>query len=212
MFASLAAGRPTEDVLLETVGLDRLHRLGLRLLLGFGGHGQRGTDRRWVWRQRGVGTDGRGMGGRVLIGQGGFREGGRRWRGWRCGDEGWGRAGFTVIALEKVVHTLAAHDRFEGQGALQPLQLKDKKQKRRYVGDLEEYVKLQPVSRELCFSFRRTSVNQKTAKHTYRKDMRANHIKHTRRKKRKNALKTYFINHITMKGFLLIVTLNTAVG
>ncbi len=43
--ASLAAGWPTEDVLLETVSLDRLHRLGLRLWLRFGGHGQRGTDR-----------------------------------------------------------------------------------------------------------------------------------------------------------------------
>lgn len=131
MFASLAAGRPTEDVLLETVRLDRLHRLGLRLWLGFGGHGQRGTDRRWVRWQWGVGTVRRGAGGRALIGQGGFREGGRRQRGWRCGDEGWGRARLAVAALEKVVHTLAAHDRFEWQGALQPLQLGDKKTKKK---------------------------------------------------------------------------------
>lgn len=44
--ALLAAGWPTEDMLLEAVGLDRLHWLGLRLWLGFEGDGQRRTDRR----------------------------------------------------------------------------------------------------------------------------------------------------------------------
>lgn len=124
VFALLAAGGPTEDVLLETVSLDWLHRLSLRLWLAFG---QRGTDRRWVWWQWGVGTNGRRMWGTALVGQGGLCEGGRGWRGWRGSDEGWGEAGFAVAALEKVVHTLAAHNWFEGQGALQPLQLKGKR-------------------------------------------------------------------------------------
>lgn len=129
VFASLAAGRPTEDVLLETVSLDWLRQLSLRLWLGFGRHRQRGTDRRWARWQGEVGTARRGMWGRALIGQGGFGEGGRRWRRWRCSDKGWRKTGFTVTALEKVVHTLAAHDWLEGQGALQPLQLKGKTKK-----------------------------------------------------------------------------------
>ena len=37
VFASLAAGRPTEDVFLETVCLDRLYRQRLRLLLDIAG-------------------------------------------------------------------------------------------------------------------------------------------------------------------------------
>lgn len=57
----------------------------------------------------------------MLVAQGAIREGGRRrWR-WRRADKGW--SSFTIAALEEVVHTLAAYDRFEGQGALQPLQL-----------------------------------------------------------------------------------------
>lgn len=135
VFASLAAGWPTEDVLLETVSLDWLRQLSLRLWLGFGRHRQRRTDRRWVRRQGEVGTARRGMWGRALIGQGRFGEGGRRWRWWRRSDKGWRKTGFTVTALEKVVHALAAHDWLEGQGALQPLQLKGKT-KRRYVRDL----------------------------------------------------------------------------
>lgn len=127
MFALLAAGGSAEDVLLETVGLDRLCGLRRRLWLGFGSHGQRGADGRRARRQRGVGTDGRGVGGRALVGQGGFGEGGGRLRGRRRGDEGRGKTGVSVAALEEVVHAFAAHDRLEGKGALQPLQLKDKK-------------------------------------------------------------------------------------
>lgn len=45
VFASLAAGGPAEDVLLEAVSLERLHRgRGLRLGRGPGGHRRRGAD------------------------------------------------------------------------------------------------------------------------------------------------------------------------
>lgn len=132
VFASLAAGGPTEDVFLETVRLDRLHRQGLRLWMAFGGQWRWRTDGRrvwWLW-QWGVGTDGRGKWGRSLVGQRGLGEGRRRWRGWRCGNKGGGEARFTIAALEKVVNTLAAHDWFERQGPLQALQLKDKVKRR----------------------------------------------------------------------------------
>lgn len=91
------------------------------------------------------------MGRRTLIGQRGGGDGGRRtWQGCRGSDEGGRSAGFAVIALEKVVHTLATHDGFEGQGALQSLQLKDKQENKK--GKYE--VKLQPVTRYMCFCFR----------------------------------------------------------
>lgn len=150
MFALLAAGGPTEDMLLETVGLDRLHWLGLRLWLGFKGDGQWRTDRRWVWWQWRVWTDRGRQGRRALISQRGFSEGRRRWHWWWSCYNGWWRAGFTITALEKVVHTFAAHDWFEGQGALQPLQLKEKvKMLFRKASVVKNGAKLQALPEEL---------------------------------------------------------------
>lgn len=79
-------------------------------------------------RQRQVGAAAR----RVFIGRRALGEGGRRelrLLGGGRGDDGRGEAGLAVVALEEVVHTLAAHDRLEGQRALQPLQLQDEKRR-----------------------------------------------------------------------------------
>lgn len=57
VFASLAAGGPAKDVLLKTVGLQCLHRLGLGLWLSVWSDGQRGADGGGLRRQRRVGTD-----------------------------------------------------------------------------------------------------------------------------------------------------------
>lgn len=160
VFASLAAGGPTEDVLLETVSLDRLHRLGLRLWLGFGGHRQRGTDGGRLRWQRQVGTAGRGVRVGALVGRGAFGEGGRRWRRRRCGDDCRGKAGFAVAALEKVVHALAAHDWFEGQGALQPLQLEDENTREAVRGTfLLRYKKLQRHSYQGTLHYQQEVLN-----------------------------------------------------
>lgn len=72
MFASLAAGRPAEDVLVETVSLERRRGRGRRLELNLGAQRRRGTDGGRARRlgQRRVGADGRRESGRALVGQG----------------------------------------------------------------------------------------------------------------------------------------------
>lgn len=77
-------------------------------------------------RRRQVGAAAR----RALVGRRALGEGGRGGLlllGGGRGDDNRGEAGLAVAALEEVVHALAAHDRLEGQRALQPLQLQDKR-------------------------------------------------------------------------------------
>lgn len=70
----------------------------------------------------------------MLVHGRGLREAGRSWLKWGGGDDSRGLAGVAVAALEKVVHAFAAHDRLEGEGALQSLQLRQKQTNKHVSG------------------------------------------------------------------------------
>ena len=127
LLASLAAGGLAEDVVLEAVRLD-----GPQQDLGGarrGGEGRRRAGVGGAGRQRGVGAGRGGERRRPLIGQRALRERRRRRRGQRGRrigrDDGRESEVVVVASLEEVVHALAAHHGFEGQGSLQALQLED---------------------------------------------------------------------------------------
>ena len=127
LLASLAAGGLAEDVVLEAVRLD-----GPQQDLGGarrGGEGRRRAGVGGAGRQRGVGAGRGGERRRPLVGQRALRERRRRRRGQRGRrigrDDGRESEVVVVASLEEVVHALAAHHGFEGQGPLQALQLED---------------------------------------------------------------------------------------
>lgn len=70
----------------------------------------------------------------MLVHGRGLREAGRSRLKWGGGDDSRGLAGVAVAALEKVVHAFAAHDRLEGEGTLQPLQLRQKQTNKHVSG------------------------------------------------------------------------------